>query len=76
MSENLDRRILPFLWVHGESEEVYRRMVKAIKVCISVPDEEVRATDFSLRSRASRRWFMANALVLSGRALPGVSRPA
>ena len=22
--------IMPFLWVHGESEEVYRRMVKAI----------------------------------------------
>ena len=25
-----DRRILPFLWVHGESEDIYRRMVKAI----------------------------------------------
>ncbi|MBQ2634446.1 MAG: hypothetical protein IJI13_00820 [Oscillospiraceae bacterium] len=30
MTDNLDRRILPFLWVHGESEEVYREMVKAI----------------------------------------------
>ena len=30
MTDNLDRRILPFLWVHGESEDVYREMVKAI----------------------------------------------
>ena len=30
MTDNYDRRILPFLWVHGESEEVYREMVKAI----------------------------------------------
>ncbi len=30
MNDMLDRRILPFLWVHGESEDVYREMVKAI----------------------------------------------
>ncbi len=30
MNTELERRILPFLWVHGESEEVCREMVKAI----------------------------------------------
>ena len=30
MNDMLDRRILPFLWVHGETEDVYREMVKAI----------------------------------------------
>ena len=30
MTDNLDCRILPFLWVHGETEDVYREMVKAI----------------------------------------------
>ena len=30
MNDKLARRILPFLWVHGESEAVYREMVKAI----------------------------------------------
>ena len=30
MNDKPARRILPFLWVHGESEAVYREMVKAI----------------------------------------------
>ena len=30
MPNHDDPRILPFLWVHGESEEVYREMVRAI----------------------------------------------
>ena len=30
LNTDMERRILPFLWVHGESEDVYREMVKAI----------------------------------------------
>ena len=30
LNTDMEHRILPFLWVHGESEDVYREMVKAI----------------------------------------------